>query len=119
MNELETNDKKYPINASRDKRDIYTFIASEACDSFFDKLVWYIPVRKCRHDIRTNLRKYAIDLSAKYLGLRKYNDDTMIINIKIIDNYLKHLIDKKIRYYIESNHNEINKIIEYINKYKK
>lgn len=92
--------KKFPINALRDKKNIDNFIALEACDSFFNKLLWYIPVRKNRHQMRNNLRKYAINLSYKYLGVPKNNDDITLINIKILDNYLKNLINKKIQNYI-------------------
>ena len=117
--EFEINNKQYPVNALRDKKDIYTLIAFESCDMFFDKLLWYIPVRKNRHQMRDNLRKYAINLSYKYLGVPKNNDDITLINIKILDNYLKNLINKKIKNYIKYNGKTIDEIRYYINQYKK
>lgn len=118
--EFETGNKKFPLNSLRDKKDIYNFVALEACDNFFDKLVWYIPNRENRYIMRDNLRKYAINLSHKYLGLSKDNDDSItLINVKIIDNFLKYLINKKIENYIKVNRENIEEINNYVYKYKK
>ena len=66
--------------------------------------------------MRDNLRKYAINLSYKYLGVLKYNNDDNItlINVKIIDNFLKYLINKKIKNYIKNNRENIEKINDYV-----
>ena len=69
--------------------------------------------------IEDNLRKYAINLSYKYLGVPKNNDDITLINIKILDNYLKNLINKKIKNYIKYNGKTIDEIRYYINQHKK
>lgn len=70
--------------------------------------------------MRDNLRKYAINLSHKYLGLSKDNDDSItLINVKIIDNFLKYLINKKIENYIKVNRENIEEINNYVYKYKK
>ncbi|MEI0562421.1 hypothetical protein [Brachyspira pulli] len=116
--ELEIKDKKYPINAIRDKKTIYSFISSKACDKFFDKLVWYIPIRKNRDSIRSNLRSYSTYSVKKYLGIKELND-IAITNINIVDIFLKHIIDKKVIKYIKSNKDEINSMIDYINQYRK
>ena len=116
--EFEINDKQYPVNALRDKINIYRLMALEACDSFFDKLLWYIPLRKNRHKMRDNLREYAINLLHEYLGSSKNSDDITLINIKILDNYLKSLINKKIQNYIKSNRQKIDEIMDYVNQYK-
>lgn len=114
--EFETKNKNFPIHSLRDKKDIYNFVALEACDNFFDKLVWYIPERENRYIMRYNLRKYAINLSHKYLGVLKYNNDDNItlINVKIIDNFLKYLINKKIKNYIKNNRENIEEINDYV-----
>lgn len=70
--------------------------------------------------MRDNLRKYAINLSHKYLRLSKDNDDSItLINVKIIDNFLKYLINKKIENYIKVNRENIEEINNYVYKYKK
>ena len=108
----------YPIWALRDKKDIYSFIASEVSDSFIDKLVWYIPIRKIRNNVRYELKRYAIYSVKKYFGVLE-KDNINIFNIKIIDNYLKYLINKKIKNYIKSNGKTIDEIRYYINQHKK
>lgn len=112
------HDKYYPIWALRDKKDIYNFVASEACDNFFNKLVWYIPIKNNRDSIRSRLRLYSAYLVKKYLGIEEHKD-IVITNINIIDSFLKHIIDKKIIKYIKINKDKINSIIDYMNQYRK
>ncbi|ADG72783.1 hypothetical protein [Brachyspira murdochii] len=116
--EFEVNDKKFPINALRDKKNIYNFIASDACNIFIDKLVWYIPIKKNRDNIRYNLKIYAVHSVKKYLGIKEDND-IVITNVNIMNSFLKHIIDKKIIKYIKINKKEINSIIDYMNQYQK
>lgn len=112
------DNKYYPIWALRDKKNIYDFVVLGACGSFFNKLVWYIPIKKYRNNIRYRLRLYSIYLVKKYLGIKEY-EDIAITNINAIDNFLKHIIDKKIIKYIKINKDKINSIIDYMNQYRK
>ncbi|WP_028329815.1 hypothetical protein [Brachyspira alvinipulli] len=143
FNQEKSKNKKIPINALRDKKnvndiislneltvfmDMYLYKFSNQFHIFVDRLVWFIPIRNKRDDFRYNINLYAMKLIKKYFDVNEI-ENINIVNIKIIDRYLKYIINKKVQRYIKTNINEIKdyvnfsknsieEAINYISKYK-
>ena len=117
--EVENTNKEFPINALRDKQNIYDKIFLESgIDYFKQKLSWYISSRNKRDSFRDNIKLYTISSINMYLNIDQKSENIVLSKIKLLDLYLKSIVNKKIKIYIENNSQQINEIMAYIAKYK-
>ena len=112
------NSNKFPINALRDKKSISDMFLSDEFYKFVNRLLWFIPHRATRHNLRYRIKEHYFYFIISYLigSKKEYNDK--IINIPFLGSYLQNKTDKIVRKSMNDNiikyRDEIEDIINYI-----
>ena len=101
--EFEVNSKNFPFNASRDKKKII----DNDIQKSINKIVWWMPIRKNRDEIRKMYYDYCSNILLDLIYNKRTNDK--IYNP--IDFIIKLYLRNKMNAFIKSNNREIKNFI--------
>lgn len=105
--EFDFDSKSYPFNALRDKKSISNLLIDNYCFKYINKIIWWIPNRTKRNNIRKMYYDYCSNILLDLIYNKRTNDK--IYNP--IDFLVKLYLRNKINIFIKSN-----KIKNFINE---
>ena len=117
--EMETDKKNYPINALRDKEDIYTYIYNKSSKYLAKKIAWYIPCKNHRDIYRKFIEINTIELSKSIydkINFKYHTSNVFFVDIIIKISLL--MMKKRIINFIKLDNDYLKKIENEIKNYK-